>query len=371
MSKRTGVARQGVRLLLVLVASGLLYGLLGLGGKEKAAGAVTIYAYSDMLSTEDFDEFTARTGIPVVVRHFEAIEEVITKLVFTKDSGIDLIAPTDSMVEVLVEKKLLDPLDYQQLPSAADVSPHLLGQFYDPANRFSLPFSWSPLGIGYDTRVLKAPREQIGWDIIFGRFAGDVVRPPEAYYGAIVDKVCLGEDPFETIYLAMLYLYGSVDKEVMERHESRITDLLRQQKAWIECYTNNLCYFLVSGVCPAVVIPGAYMIKKREECPWADFVIPPGGSMMYIGNMVLVSGSKRSAQAHQVINYLLSKEGSAKCYENNAFLPANKQACEELPPEVKGHPYLCPDVAVFKQLRTLHNQIPASTIERVWHGAMV
>ena len=359
------------RVLLVLGASALLYLLLGFGGKEKTEGAITVYAYSDMLSTEDFEDFTEQTGIPVVVRHFEAIEEVITKLVFTKDSGIDLIAPTDSMVEVLIEKNLLEPLDYRQLPSAAEISPHLLGQFYDPRNRFSLPFSWSPLGIGYDTRVVKTPRDRIGWDIIFGRFDDAIVRSPEHFYGAVVDKVCLGEDPYETIYLAMLYLYGSVDNEVILKHEKRIIDLLRQQKAWIECYTNNLCYFLVSGVCPAVVIPGAYMIKKQEECPWADFVIPPGGSMMYIGNMVLVAGSKRSAQAHQVINYLLSKDGSFKCYENNAFLPANKQATEQLPSEVKSHPYLCPSTALFKQLRTLHNQIPASTIERVWHGAMV
>jgi len=363
--------RFGAQFLLVLGASLLLYCFLGVGSKENEARAITIYSYSDMLSTEDFDAFTEETGIPVVVRHFEAIEEVVTKLVFTKDSGIDLIAPTDSMVEVLIQKNLLRPLDKEKLPSAAFIGSHLLNQFYDPTNTYTFPFSWTPLGIGYDTRVVKTPAKDIGWDIIWGRYRGQCLVPPDELYGSTVDKVCLGEDPYETVYLAMLYLYGSIDKEVIDTHEEAITALLRLQKAWIECYTNNLCYFLVSGVCPAVVIPAAYMIKQRVECSWADFVIPPGGSLMYIGNMALSATSKHVEESHKVIEYMLSKKGALICFENHAFLPANKQACDELPPAVREHPYLFPSQKLFQELKTLQNAIPAQTIERVWHNAMV
>lgn len=358
------------RLLLVIVASGILYGILALGRGEQAE-AITIYAYCDMLSTEDFDEFTKQSGIPVVVRHFEAIEEVITKLVFTKDSGIDIVAPTDSMVEVLREKGLLLPLSKEKLPSVAQLQPYLLGQFYDPQNTYTVPFSWTPVGVGYDTRVVRAPSEEIQWDIIFGTYRDGKIISPDKCYGAAVDKVCLGEDPFETVWLAMMHLYGSVDAWVLEKHEDAIVRLLKKQKAWIECYTNNLQYFLVSGVCPAVVIPGAYMINLREEHDWADFVIPEKGSMMYIGNFGISATSKRAEQAHAVIEYMLSREGALVCYENHKFLPANQTACEELPEAVRAHPYLYPSLSLFSRLRTLHNDIPGKTIERVWHRAMV
>ncbi|MDQ5940743.1 MAG: spermidine/putrescine transport system substrate-binding protein [Candidatus Dependentiae bacterium] len=360
----------GIRLLLVVLASGLLYGFLALGRQEQTE-AVTIYAYCDMLSTEDFEEFTAQTGIPVVVRHFEAIEEVITKLVFTRDSGIDIVAPTDSMVEVLREKNLLLPLTKEKLPSIPDLCSYLMGRFYDPENMYTVPFSWTPVGIGYDTRVVRALPGNIGWDIIFGTYRDDKLISPDRLYGAAVDKVCLGEDPFETEWLAMLHLYGSVEATVLQEHEDAVVKLLKEQKAWIECYTNNLQYFLVSGVCPAVVIPGAYMINLREENSWADFVIPEKGSMMYIGNFGISATSKKVAQAHAVIEYMLSKEGALVCYENHKFLPANAAACEALPEAVRSHPYLYPDLNLFNRLYTLHNAIPGSVIERVWHHAMV
>ncbi|MDQ5890908.1 MAG: spermidine/putrescine transport system substrate-binding protein [Candidatus Dependentiae bacterium] len=362
--------RYGIGFLLVLFASLFLYVFLSLG-KDKGVGAVTVYAYCDMLSTEDFDEFTQETGIPVVVRHFEAIEEVITKLVFTQDSGIDVLAPTDSMVEVLIEKNLLLPLSRESLPSIANLAPHLLGRFYDPSNVYTFPFSWSPVGIGYDARVVKTLPQNIDWDIIFGKMVNGTLVSPEYVYGAAVDKVCLGEDPYETVFLALLYLYGSVDAQLLADHEGEVIALLRNQKPWIECYTNNLRYFLVSGVCPAVVIPGAYMIQLQAEYPWADFVIPANGSMMYIGNFGISITSKKVEQAHKVIEYMLSKKGALACYENNKFLPANLEACAVLPESVRNHKYLFPDVSLFNRLHTLHNDIPAQQIENVWHSAMV
>jgi|GEM_PF-2347531 len=371
--KQISFSTWAVRIALIGMATGALYAFLSwnMVVADEQDNLITIYAYSDMLASEDFDDFTAETGIEVRVRHFEAIEEVTTKLVFTHDGGIDIVAPTDAMVEILVQKQLLRPLDAKRLPSIAELNPALLGRFYDPQNVYTYPFSWSPVGIGYDTRVVQTPREEIGWDLIWGRPDKKGIRSPAQLYGKGVDKVCLGEDPFELFFLILIHLYGAVDAEITPTRQRRIESYLKRQKAWVECYTNNLRYFLASGVSPAVVIPGAYMIQCMHEYPWADFVVPSVGSIMYVGNLGIPVSSKKIDTAHRVIEYLLSQKGARAVYDAHAFIPANTKACDELPPEVLKHPHLYPRDVNKRNIMTSHNLIPLQQMEDMWHAIIV
>ncbi len=358
MSSQERVIQFFVRTFLVVCATAALCGLLFFGdvGRD-AQKAVTIYAYCDMLSQEDFESFTEKTGIEVIVRHFESIEEIMTKLVFTRDNDIDLVAPTDAMVEVLRNAKLIAPLDASLLPDLKDVDPRLMHLFYDPTNSFSVPFSWTPVGIGYDARALKMSPQDITWASLFD--------------GPHLGKVCLGEDPIESIGLVMIHLYGKVLSCMTPAQEQEIITVLRTQKEWVECYTNNLRYFLISGVCPAVVLPAAYMIQQKKISPWVDFIIPQKGTVMFVGNMALVAGSKKREQAHAVINYLLSEEGGTVCFNRHAFIPTNLKSCAKLPKYVRKHPYLFPAGEVFATINMLNNAIPLRKIEKMWQQAIV
>jgi spermidine/putrescine transport system substrate-binding protein len=358
VSKRDLVLQTAVRFLFVVIATGLLSaGLFWGGSMQDDSQAVTIYAYCDMLAQEDFEAFTEKTGIKVVVRHFESIEEIMTKLTFTHESNIDLVAPTDAMVEVLIQKKCIAPLDRSLLSEFENLDPRLMKLFYDPTNTYSVPFSWTPVGIGYDTRALSLPREHMTWGMLFD--------------GPYLGNICLGEDPIETISLAMIHLYGEVLTSLTPAQEAEIVAVLTKQKEWVECYTNNLRYFLVSGVSPAVVLPAAYMIQQKQHSPWAEFVIPDSGTVMFVGNMALVGGSKKHKQAHAVINYLLSEEGAMTCFNNHAFLPTNVKACQKLPAYVVSHRYLFPEGDVFRSIKMLNNSIPLKTMEKIWQQAIV
>jgi len=358
VSNQTRILQILVRAFFVVCATILLFAGLFFGGATRdESDAVTIYAYCDMLAQEDFEVFTEQTGIEVVVRHFESIEEIMTKLAFTRDNGIDLVAPTDAMVEVLIKAKLIEPLDHTLLPELPAVDTRLLNLFYDEKNTYSVPFSWTPIGIGYDTRVLTLSRDDITWASVFD--------------GPHLGKVCLGEDPLESIGLVMIHLYGKILTDMTSEQEQKIIEVLRNQKEWVECYTNNLRYFLVSGVCPAVVLPGAYMIQQKQNSPWAEFVIPEAGTVMFVGNMSLVAGSKKRERAHAVINYLLSEEGATICFNNHAFIPTNVNACKRLPEYVKNHRYLFPEERVFRSIGMLNNAIPLKKIEKMWQQAIV
>lgn len=354
-----------VRSFFVVVATGVLYVLLVSKGPLAEASEVTVYAYSDMLSTEVFDDFTAQTGIQVKVKHFEEIEEVLTKLSLGNE-GIDLIAPTDAMVEVLRQKQLLQPLDKGLLPSYGDTDQRLLGHFYDPENEYSVPFAWSPVGICYDSQVVTTPAHKIGWDLVFGTLSHGEVLPPAVRYGDGVDSVCLGEDPWESLYLAAIYLYGTIEN-LTDVQLRTCAQLLRvQKKGWLECYTNNLKYFLIAGVASAVVAPAAYMNKMSELCPWIKFVVPKKGSLVFIGNLAIPRTVERCGVVHQVIDYLLSVPGGLACFAEHAYNPSNQNTYEQLPASVRRHSHLLPNDRIFKKLHVEHNQLPLERVEQLW-----
>ena len=113
------------------------------------------------------------------------------------------------------------------------------------------------------------------------------------------------------------------------------------------------------------------MIELQQEYPWAEFAIPSTGTVMFIGNMAMTTKSKKNAQAHAVINYLLSEEGALTCFKNHSFLPANAKACKRLPDRVTQHRYLFPNDALFARFSTLHNALSLKKIEQLWQQAIV
>lgn len=333
---------------------------------KRADDAVVVYAYSDMLDNDVLHPFEERTGIKVIVKHFEAVEELVTKLVFSKEDGIDVVVLTDSVVEIFRREKLLEPLDKSLLPSYGELDGRLLGRYYDRENAFCVPYIWSPIGIGYDARIIKQKPEDIGWDLIFGTHTESGYMPPTKKYGIDVGRVCLGEDPWESLFLAALHKYGTI-QNIDVKKQKELVQHLRVQKDWLECYTNNLKYFLISGISRAVVTPAAYMVELRQEHPWAEFVLPDAGSLLIMGELCVTKTSKHKKEAHQLIEYLISQEGGIACFDEHAYNPANKTAYPYLPKEVTRHPSLFPNNALFSRLCEAHNQLPLARVEEMWH----
>lgn len=326
---------------------------------------ITIYSYNDMLSSEVFDLFEKESGIKVHVKYFETVEELMTKLTFSSGEGYDVIAPTDSMIELLRKEGMIQKLDKSLLSNFSFIDPGLSKQFYDPGNEYTLPFAWSPIGIGYNKKSMHLDPKSVTWDVVFGRFVSDTYYPPAFCYEG-VDNVCLGEDPWETLFLASLHLYGRIDNLSGSELE-HIVSLLRHQKGHLESYTNNLKYFLISGISTVVVTPGAYVYQLQKTYPHIDFVLPTTGSLMIVGGLAIPTKSHKQKLAYKVINYLTSVAGGLRMFEEHFYAPSNSKAYSFLPKEFREHHSFLPQGKMFQKLHAAHNQIPLEVVEHMWH----
>lgn len=158
------------RRLLPALALALTLALLAACGNQGAGGAAggetTLYLYNwgDYIDPSLLEQFTEESGVTVVVDTFETNEDMIAK-VRAGGSGYDIVVPSDYAVAVMSAEDLLAPLDKAQLSNLDNIDPELLGMYFDPENRYSVPYLYGTTGIAYSKAVF--PDGVDSWGALF------------------------------------------------------------------------------------------------------------------------------------------------------------------------------------------------------------
>jgi len=128
-------------------------------GQKGTSGSVQTLHYltwSDYVSSELISEFEKAHGTKVVVDTFSSNEELLAKLQGGV-SGYDVTVFSDFMVSIMAAQGLLAELDPAAVPNMALLEAHLQNLAFDPTHRYSVPYLWGTVGIGYDNAVVTPP----------------------------------------------------------------------------------------------------------------------------------------------------------------------------------------------------------------------
>ena len=79
--------------------------------------------------------------------------------------GYDVIVPSNDFVERMARADMLMPLDHAQIPNMKNIDPSFLNVDYDPGRKFSMPYTWLVLGIGYRKSKVKTAPDS--WKVLF------------------------------------------------------------------------------------------------------------------------------------------------------------------------------------------------------------
>lgn len=322
----------------------------------KQEKVLNVYVFREIIADEIFAEFEEKTGIHPVVTYYATNEELLAKFKISRGKGYDLILPSDYMVECLREEGLLHKIDKSKIPNAALLDERFMHKYFDPQNDYSLPFCWTPYGIGYDKNEV-ADDQASDWRLIFERGPAGQER----------QRISMLNDARESIFLASVYLYQDTSFFTPDRIAA-IQNLLTEQKKFIECYTESGAkYLLLSDIVSAAVVPLTRMKEIVDEGKHFGFVLPRQGGLVSIENVAIPVCAKRVDLAHQFIDFLLSKEMGVASFDLYGSLPANKAAYDELKVTYKEDASLFfPDDEMIKTLHLINNQIPAPVIEKLW-----
>ena len=119
---------------------------------------LNFYNWDTYIGETTLDDFEAATGIAVKMDLFADNDELFAKLK-EGNPGYDVIVPTNDYVERMITAGMLEPLDHSKVPNMANITPVFQDAAFDPGRKYSLPYMWGTIGIGYRKSKVSATPE--------------------------------------------------------------------------------------------------------------------------------------------------------------------------------------------------------------------
>ncbi len=272
--------------------------------------SITIFTWGDILEPSVIEAFEKETGIKVYMNYYSSNEEMLVKLKATRAEGYDLIVPSDYAVRLLIREKLLQPLDHSRILFWQDLNPRLLHHFFDPENRFSIPFSWEVYGFGIDTDFFAGRDFPKNWGLVFDKNVVDY-------------RIGMVNEPLDAISFASLYLFGPQETTLNTEQQQSVLDLLRMQRNWVEVYASfRGDYLLATKNCPVVLASSSYIWRTMRAVPFVQFIVPEEGTYINIENLCIPVASKKQDLVYRLMNYLYTTQSSATHFATYGIFPA-------------------------------------------------
>jgi spermidine/putrescine-binding protein len=343
-----------VRARRALLATALAAGTLarcGRGGGEAPYSGpgekkLNVYIWSEYLPKEVIDEFTRRTGIAVRYDLYDSNEPVLEKL----QSGVadyDIVVPSDYMVRILVQLKLVRRLDKARLKNLGNLDPRFLDKNFDPGNEYSLPYVWGTTGFGYDRR--KAGRSLDSWAPLFDP--------------ANKGRILMLDDMRECFAVALKYLghsLNSTDPAILKQ----AADLLKKQKPLVKTY-NSSDYenILASGDVEYAHGYNGQLAKVVARDPVRfGYVLPREGATIWMDSVCIPAGARNLDSIYAFLDYILEPEVCARIVNGISYACANVPARRFIRPEILNDPAIYPSEASLAKCEFLEDIGDATTI---------
>ena len=242
-----------------------------------------------------FEEYYYETyGQKIKVNYttYASNEDMYAKL-RSGSASYDIVIPSDYMIQRMIEEGMLEKLNFANIPNAQYVAPEYKGQYYDPQNEYSVPYTCGMVGIIYNVNMVD--EEDIGsWDLLWN----------EKYTGKIL-QFNNARDAFGT---AMYYQQMDVNTKDRADWEAALA-LLKEQKPIVQGYVMDEVFNKMKGESAAVApyYAGDYLTMYDSNDSLA-FYYPEEGTNIFVDAMCIPTGSRNKDAAEAYINFMLSEE---------------------------------------------------------------
>src|SRR5690606_28009553 len=188
----------------------------------------------------------------------------------------DVIVPTNDFVERMIRAEMLMPLDHDKIPNIANIEERFMDAGFDPGRRYSLPYMWGTIGIGF--RKSRMDEVPASWKWVFDS---------DRYSG----KIGLLGDGLTVIGQALKYLgYSMNSKDPKEINEA--AELIIAQKPHIKVFADdNGQDLLLSGEVDITQEWNGDILQVMEEDDDLDYVVPVEGGMLWEDCLCIPNGA--------------------------------------------------------------------------------
>ena len=312
-------------LLACLVALGTL---AGCGAPQGENGNLVLYTWENMFPQEVLDAFTEETGIQVTYTNFDTDETMLAKLETAEGGDYDVVIADDYIIETAIQEGLVQELDTAKLENYGSINPVYQGQFYDPEDKYTVPYGAGVQTIVYDPDLVDMEIHGYAdlWDASLEDNLG-VIASFRVINGMAL-KV-LGES------------YNTEDVAAIEAAGEKLQELAPNIRLIKDDNTQD---DLLSGEIGAAVMYTSMVTMAKMADPGLEVVFPEEGIGFGVMAQFIPKNAPNPEAAYQFIDYILRPEVAAQCFEYLGYYCTNLDAEEYISEEYKSFLTLPEDI---------------------------
>jgi spermidine/putrescine transport system substrate-binding protein len=301
---------------------------IGPNGEE---AKLNLYNWDTYTGKTTLADFKAATGVTVKMSLFATNDELFSKLK-AGNPGFDVIVPSNEFVTRMRISDMLMPLDHAKIPNRANILPAFQNPDFDPGRRYSMPYTWLMLGIGYRKSKIDGVPDSWKWLMDSDRYRG---------------RIGLFSEADDLIELGAKYLGHSV-RDIPLPMVDRIAEMYIRQKPNIKIFHNDEGQdLLLSGDIDIVMEYNGDIAQVMTEDPDLDFVVPREGSIINSDCLCIPKGAPRPDNAHQFINFVLDGKNGAEISSTIKYPTPNGAALALMPESYRTNPAIFPPAAAM------------------------
>ncbi len=265
--------------------------------KALAGTTLTVYNWGEYISDGADDtidvnrEFERLTGIKVNYLTFESNETMYSQV---KNGGVnyDIVIPSDYMIERMLNEDMLAEIDTSSLSNYHLIAKQYKNIYFDPENKYSVPFNVGMVGIIYNSKHIKNIEQS--WNVLWD----------EKYK----DMALNFNNPRDAFMTAQMKLGLDLNSEE-EEDWKKAAELLKKGKNNLQAYVMDEVYGKMETG-EAYIAPyyaGDYLTMV-ETNPDLEFFYPKEGTNIFIDSACILKNAKNKEAAMLYLNFLLEPQ---------------------------------------------------------------
>lgn len=285
-----------------------------------------VYNWGDYMDMDVVKEFEEDYNVKVIYQEFATNEDLYVKIKNSSEP-MDVIFPSEYMLERMSNEGLLNELDFSKLDNFKYVDKDLTGMSYDKENKYSVPFFWGTVGIIYNSE--KYPEGLQKWaDLWNEKYKKDMV----LYYSQ--------RDILMVALKKLGYSMNTSDEAQLEDAKNELID----QKPLVYAYLGDeIKDILIAEDANVGVVYSGDAGIVIEENPKYKYVLPKEGTNLWFDVAAIPKNARNVNRAHDFINFLLRPEIAARNAEYLQYATVESEAKKYLPESLVNNEALYPD----------------------------
>jgi spermidine/putrescine transport system substrate-binding protein len=276
-----------------------------------AGQQLNVFNWSLYIGENTVADFEAACDVTVIYDTYVSNEDLLSRL-REGNPGYDIIVPTGYMIEIMIAEGLLEPINLDNIPNIANVSPDLLDPPYDPGNVHTVPYMWGVVGIAYNTTMVAEP--PTSWQAMFD-YEGNVAWLEDMRAMLGVGLIMLG--------------YDANSEDPAQIAEAR--DFLVENGANVSNIVAGNSQELLSNGSVAMAVDYAgntFQLQMQCECDDYAYAVPVEGANIWVDNMAIPVGAPNPELAMVFMDYILHPQVSADITNFVVYATPNQMSIE-------------------------------------------